>query len=87
MMGMVAEQGEAGGWNEQVRPQLAETNATLGASDSGPVLNFSLPTVPSFAISQPETIFITLPTTAVSSAAPIRVRPPLIIATSRRRAR
>ena len=35
----------------------------------------------------PETIHITLPATAVSSAAPIRVDPPLVIAAERRRAR
>ena len=86
MMGMVSEQDEPSGFNAQVRPLLAEGNVTLHVDDAS-TMHIAIPSsIPAYRITVPETIFITLPTTAVGSAWPIRVEPPLIISPSRRMA-
>lgn len=83
VLGMLAEQDEPGGWNARVRSLLiAGSNVTL----DGATLGVSLPAVPRYAIIEPETVFITVPPSAVSSGAPIRVSPPLVVLAERRTA-
>ena len=63
-------------------------NATLDAAAAGSPLRFDLPAaIAGYGITQPETVHVTLPATAVSSGAPIRVDPPMIILAERRAAR
>ena len=89
--GMLSEQDEANGFNARVRPVLAQTNMTLESSVAGGLtkatLRVTLPPVKLYSISEPETIYITLPPNSVRSAAPIRVSPPLVIVAERRTAR
>ena len=40
--------------------------------------------MPLYSVSAPETVYVTLPATAVSSAAPVRVSPPLVLLAERR---
>ena len=89
-MGLLSEQREYGGWNDRVRPKLANTNITIDSTTnpSAPTLLIRMPdAIQDYSITEPETLFLTLPPSAVSSAAPIRVYPPLVITAERRTAR
>ena len=83
--GMLSEQDEPNGWNVRVRPALAQTNMTLLPDKQ--TMRFELPPIALYSVHAPETVYITLPAVAVSSAEPIRVEPPLVVIAERRRAR
>ena len=72
---MLAQSSAPFGWNAQVRPRLQALNASL----EGGTLAFDLPPIDAFYISEPETISLRLPSTAVGSAAELTAFPPLVI--------
>jgi hypothetical protein len=73
--GLVSDQSEATGWNA-VRYDIP-VSAVVRTSDT--VVTITLPPLPGFDITSPETITATVPARAVVGAAPITATPPILV--------
>ena len=77
VQGLLSEQNEPSGWNAVVRPLLALTNVSAGSDGRTMVLH--LPLAPLYSISEPETLFVQLPASALSSDVSLFASPALVI--------